>query len=366
ITMYGHSSLRGVANTVAELKKLSAENYIMVTLDIDTTGRRLSDEILQLAAYTPTSRFEQYIMPNAKLNAAARLRHQVHIITIKATRMLKSIRTNKIIKTESEHAVLENFLHWLSTLELKYSRSNGIILLYHEQHHFIPHMLLQALQKYDMLEEFAGLITCFLNGSSLAKTYLGGSDRKYLSLSKLSLLLSKTKAQATNVDKSIGSASVRAKMAFHMVLQLMNRDRKIESHSLEGITNLYSLLKPYSETIEQHLVKLDAEVQILRRENTLRPLFAGYSETAFNRVRANKFRLILAESGFDLRTLHNIWRDTRIDGLTAALRAVAGFTTKQKTEVVELMDCYYDPSKIVIKPPLKFTRIRLRKRLAAK
>lgn len=106
-------------------------NYILVSVDIDTTGRRLIDEVIyllqcwagvnelctpfvsnltfwfclpwllflqivQLAAYTPNEHFEQYIMPYMNLNPAARQRHQVRVISIGFFRMLKSMQTYKV------------------------------------------------------------------------------------------------------------------------------------------------------------------------------------------------------------------------------------------------------------------------------
>lgn len=56
--------------------------YRLVGWDVDTTGRRLIDEICQIAAYTPTSQFSQYIMPYAALNPIAQRRHSIRVVTI--------------------------------------------------------------------------------------------------------------------------------------------------------------------------------------------------------------------------------------------------------------------------------------------
>lgn len=72
--------------------------YTLVGIDIDTTGRRLIDEIVQLSAYSPKAetQYSQYIMPYMNLNPAARQRHQVRVITIGFFRMLKSMQTYKV------------------------------------------------------------------------------------------------------------------------------------------------------------------------------------------------------------------------------------------------------------------------------
>lgn len=76
--------------------ELPRGNYTLIGIDIDTTGRRLIDEIVQLAAYTPESSYSQYIMPLMNLNPAARQRHQVRVITVGFFRMLKSMQTYKV------------------------------------------------------------------------------------------------------------------------------------------------------------------------------------------------------------------------------------------------------------------------------
>lgn len=70
--------------------------YTYVGLDLDTTGRRLIDEIIHIAAYTPTTEFSQYIMPLMNLNPGARMRHQIRVITVGFFRMLKSMETYKV------------------------------------------------------------------------------------------------------------------------------------------------------------------------------------------------------------------------------------------------------------------------------
>lgn len=112
------TAINGLANNNTTLP---VGRYILVGVDVDTTGRRLIDEvskmkiiltkkmnfihvfvkifclkIVQLAAYTPKDHFEQYIMPYMNLNPAARQRHQVRVISIGFYRMLKSTQTYKV------------------------------------------------------------------------------------------------------------------------------------------------------------------------------------------------------------------------------------------------------------------------------
>lgn len=263
----------------------------------------------------------------------------------------------QILRTEPESVVLKNFLEWLSTLESKHGKPDGIILLYHEEYSSMPHMLLHALQKYSLLLEFDKMVKCFLNCSNLAKTYVGDQEYKYLGLSKLSLLLSKSK-EPPKYKK--GCAQVRARMVFNVALQLMNRDRKSDSQSFENIHNLYLILKPFTESIDEHLKQLYVETETLKRENTFRPLFLHYFENTMHRARATKFRICLSENGYDLHILRALWRDKRQEGLTSALRSLDGLTIKQKSELVDLLDSYFDPRKDICKPPVRCVRQRRR------
>lgn len=106
--------------------ELPRGNYTLIGIDIDTTGRRLIDEIVQLAAYTPESSYSQYIMPLMNLNPAARQRHQVRVITVGFFRMLKSMQTYKVgmlIRTpflESMCSIyIQSFIKRLSKRRLK-------------------------------------------------------------------------------------------------------------------------------------------------------------------------------------------------------------------------------------------------------
>ncbi|XP_064547075.1 maternal protein exuperantia [Drosophila montana] len=372
------------ASGVAIKDELPNGDYILVAVDIDTTGRRLIDEIVQLAAYTPTDHFEQYIMPYMNLNPAARQRHQVRVISIGFFRMLKSMQTYKIIKSKSEVAALKDFLDWLDQLKSKNPNSDGIVLLYHEERKFIPYMILQSLVKYGMLDRFTKTVKSFVNSFNLAKSSIG--DTKHYSLRNLSKILSKAKednagkvgndneadSNSSSADKHVknglqkerdefdGSASVRAKLTFNVALQLSNLD-STEPESSEALSNLFDALKPFTEAISGDVKELDTQNVHLERQNSFRPVFLNYFKTTlYHRVRAVKFRIVLAENGFDLTTLNDIWTEKRVEGLDAALQGIASLKAEDKNELVELLDSFFDPAKVTIKPIIKPSTIRRR------
>lgn len=76
--------------------------YRLVGWGIDTTGRRLIDEICHIAAYTPGSEFKQYIMPFSDLNPVIQRRTGLRVVSLGRYRMLKNLKINRYVKTKSE------------------------------------------------------------------------------------------------------------------------------------------------------------------------------------------------------------------------------------------------------------------------
>lgn len=75
---------------------IGSGNYRLVGWDMDTTGKKVIDEICQIAGYTPSSSYSQYVMPYKDLNPPAIKRHNMKIVTIGKFRVLKDSTTNKV------------------------------------------------------------------------------------------------------------------------------------------------------------------------------------------------------------------------------------------------------------------------------
>ena len=82
--------------------------YQVVAWDLDTTGRRMIDEICQVAGYyssnsseiTENSSFSQYVMPYKNPNPGARRSFGLKVASMGRYRMLKDVETGKILKTK--------------------------------------------------------------------------------------------------------------------------------------------------------------------------------------------------------------------------------------------------------------------------
>lgn len=196
--------------------------YTLIGIDIDTTGRRLIDEIVQISAYTPEHQYSQYIMPLMNLNPAARQRHQVRVITVGFFRMLKSMQTYRVVKTKTEISALNEFIDWLEARYREDEGSEGIVLIYHEQRKFVPYMLIEAMKKYNLLDRFTATVKSFVNGFKLAEDKCSKTI-KYFSIRQLAnLVLDKGEAK----DGFEGNAAYRARLAYQIARRLSKEDDK--------------------------------------------------------------------------------------------------------------------------------------------
>lgn len=282
------------------------------------------------------------------LNPAARQRHQLRIITIGFFRMLKCTLTNKVIKCKTEVIALKTFLDWLEQRKAADDESNGVVLVYYENIKFIPYMLLEALKKYDLVERFSKLVVGFVDGHALA-------DAKY-DLTKIDDIREKAKEQLKDEDKEKnfeGNAMMRARCAYKILEQMSKGKIELRlcsksiysychnkhSHNLQQISNHimvffcvfpYSVLCNLDETNSEtddistdlvqgfvHSVNVDInelsdQNKCIDLQHTFRPVFVQHFKTnLYHRYKAVTFRRVLAEKGFDLKRLEQIWNEKK-------------------------------------------------------
>lgn len=402
--------------------------YTLIGIDIDTTGRRLIDEIVQISAYTPEHQYSQYIMPLMNLNPAARQRHQVRVITVGFFRMLKSMQTYRVVKTKTEISALNEFIDWLEARYREDEGSDGVVLIYHEQRKFVPYMLIEAMKKYNLLDRFTGTVKSFANGFKLAEDKCSKTI-KYFSIRQLAnLVLDKDEAK----EGFEGNAAYRARLAYQIARRLSKETDKatpsdcpqtaecVESHEDEGteegeastqseasdekddnpnpnkaaaadddrhqtdvdaVTGQVTTVpepqprsRPTTEAEREQMCltlcelaspitcevsELDEQEDILVRQNSLRPVFLQYFKTTiYHRVKAVTYRRVLAENGHDLATLQQLWAESKRQGLEQEVSKITELKEDERAELVELLDCHFDPDKQQLKPVI--TRVRQR------
>uniref|UniRef100_A0A182R799 SAM_Exu domain-containing protein n=2 Tax=Myzomyia TaxID=59140 RepID=A0A182R799_ANOFN len=393
--------------------------YTLIGIDIDTTGRRLIDEIVQISAFTPDRQYAQYIMPLMNLNPAARQRHQVRVITVGFFRMLKSMQTYRVMKTKMEIAALNEFIDWLEARRAEDEGSEGIVLVYHEQRKFVPYMVIEALKKYKLLDRFAESVKSFVNGFKLAEEKCTKTI-KYLTIRQLAMIVLDEKEGSREGFE--GNAAYRARMAFEISrrlataepkdtasassptetepncsadsaevtkssstaedavkaesdktaensVQVTEDEQKQEEVAPATVTSASSASRPlteedrekmctvlceYASPISTEISELDEQEKILVRQNSLRPVFLLYFKTTiYHRVKAVTYRRVLAESGHDYESLRQLWQEKKREGMETVIKEITELKEEERTELVELLDCHYDPDKQAFKPVVK-------------
>lgn len=436
---------------------LPAGRYTLIGIDIDTTGRRLIDEIVQISAYTPEHQHSQYIMPLMNLNPAARQRHQVRVITVGFFRMLKSMQTYRVVKTKTEVSALNEFIAWLEDRLREDEGSDGVVLIYHEQRKFVPYMVIEALKKYALLDRFTATVKSFANGFKLAEQKCTKTI-KYFSIRQLAdLVIGEDEAKGGFE----GNAAYRARLAYQMARKLANDgatpmnstdlpapetddgnksdtttteadtesgaenpkpQRKscassVDENNNEGAAStattsddeqtsqqeqdqtgttvldssvtvevddvtgqlttvpepqprsrptteaereqMCTVLCELASPISCEIGELDEQEEILLRQNSLRPVFLQYFKTTiYHRVKAVTYRRVLAEYGHDFESLRQIWTESKREGLEQVIAKLTELKEDERTELIELLDCHFDPDKQQLKPVVKRVRRR--------
>ncbi|KAI5644610.1 maternal protein exuperantia [Phthorimaea operculella] len=317
--------------------------YSLVGWDMDTTGRRLIDEICQIAAYTPHSTYSQYIMPYGDLNPGARRRHNVRVVTVGRYRMLKDTNTHKILKTKSEVSALTDFLDWLE----KEKGDGSVILIYHEPRRLSPTMLLEALTRYKLLDRFKGIVAGFTDSYALA------ADKCKATVKSVSLrVLARVLLDADSL--AVDSARDRAAAAYRIVQHLAQGEQQEVGAGGEGggaggaaSPDMVETARQWARPVHTELGALTQLKTLLERQNTFRPVFAPLLRSARpERKRVTQLRRLLADAGLLYDQLKGAWEQNQLQGLEKQLAALTvNAKDEDIKELIEIFDCHFDPAK---------------------
>ncbi|CAH2098277.1 unnamed protein product [Euphydryas editha] len=316
--------------------------YALVGWDMDTTGRRLIDEICQIAAFTPKQSYSQYIMPYGDLNPGARRRHNVRVVTVGRYRMLKDTNTHKILKTKSEISALTDFLDWLE----KEKGDGSVILIYHEPRRLSPTMLLEALTRYKLLDRFKTIVAGFTDSYALA------ADKCKSTVKSISLrVLARVLLDADTL--SVDSALDRATAAYRIVEHLAQGEQQEVGGGGEGgagaaaSADMVETARVWARPVHTELEALANLKKLLERQNTFRPVFAPLLRLARpERKRVTQLRRLLADAGLLYDQLRDAWQDRKLEGLEKQLEALSVSAKEEDIkELIEIFDCHFDPAK---------------------
>ncbi|OAD57155.1 Maternal protein exuperantia [Eufriesea mexicana] len=318
-------------------------NYRLVGWDMDTTGKKVIDEICQIAGYTPSSLYSQYVMPYKDLNPPAMKRHNMKIVTIGKFRVLKDNKTNKALKTKSEVSALTDFLTWLS--DMSGDATDGIILVYHEPRKVIPAMLIESLKKYNLLERFKQIVKGFANGFNIAEVKCANTVRAF-SLRTLSQTL-------FNQEVQLDNAKERACLALQIV-QHLSLLEITNGNEANGSGDSDSSMKSTVEFIREFVQPVEIEEQeyaelkvIFERQNSLRPIFGFlYRVNRRERQQVSPLRRLLAEAGIEYTQLQDAWSNGKKEGLEKLIKEKLTAAEEKKVEdLLSVLESHFDPDK---------------------
>lgn len=329
-------------------KGIPAGKYRLVGWGIDTTGRRLIDEIVQIAAYTPKTNFSQYIMPFADLNPMYSRRHSIRVINTPRYRRLKDVNTGQFVKTKSEISALQDFLQWLENV--KGDDIDGIILIYHEIRKASPGMLLEALRRYQLIERFSKVVKGFANGFNIAQNKCANTTKSFSLRVMSRVLLNKE-------DESFSSAVERARASFDIVVHLAQGER-IEldgkpTDEIKGVEpHVVNFVCPFVNPISAEEDEIAIFKVLLERQNTFRPVFGALLRASRpERQHASHLRRLLAQNNINYDKLKEAYASGAKDGLEKVIKnEVANAKEKDLDELLEILDCFFDPDKKAVQP----------------
>ncbi|XP_026470758.1 maternal protein exuperantia-1-like [Ctenocephalides felis] len=317
---------------------------------MDTTGRRLIDEIFHIAAYTLNSQFSQYIMPYANLKPSVRRKHNIRVTSDDRLRVLRSNINNKVIRTKSEIFGLLDFLNWLADVKSK-SDGAGIILIFHEPKKMLSYMLLEALQRYDLHGKFNDIVKGFANGHALAEEKCSATMKSF-NLKVLSRVLLDREEQFDN-------ASNRAKIICEIVQHLGQGEQKdlaagIEDPNRVILDNMVKVVRLYSYPTSVELGELKELRKVADRSSSFQPIFSAAKKMNYRDIqRTNVLRSILAEGKSGYTTMKSTYEIDGKQGLINELAKLQITRKDQQHDLLEILDSHFDPKRTATFPNTK-------------
>ncbi|CAK9822192.1 Maternal protein exuperantia [Anthophora retusa] len=325
-------------------------NYRLIGWDMDTTGKKVIDEICQIAGYTPSASYSQYVMPYKDLNPLAMRRHNMKVVTIGKFRVLKDSKTNKVLKTKSEVSALADFLTWLELI--RGDATDGIILVYHEPRKIIPAMLLESLKKYNLLERFKEIVKGFANGFNIAEVKCANTVDTF-TLRTLSRTL-------LNQETQLDNAKDRACLALQIIQHLSSLE-VTKGNETNGSGDSDSAMNKTVEFVREFVQPVEMEEQeyaelkvVFERQSTLKPIFEFFFRiNRRERQYASPLRRLLAEAGIEYTQLQEAWNNEKKEGLEKLIREkLITIEEKKIQDLLYVLESHFDPDK---KPQLRIS-----------
>ncbi|KAJ8963078.1 hypothetical protein NQ318_018542 [Aromia moschata] len=326
------SSAQAIPENLA--KGIETGKYRLVGWGIDTTGRRLIDEIVQIAAYTPQSKFSQYIMPFADLNPTYSRRHSIRVINTVRYRRLKDLNTNQFVKTKSEISALQDFLQWLETVKGD-GRGRRHSHLSRDPQGLAGHA------PGGPEGGFSKVVKGFVNGFNIAQAKCANTTKSFSLRVMSKVLLNKEDENFSSAIDRARAADIASHLAQGERLELEGKP----SAEISGVEpHLIDFVCPYANPISAE----EEEIAVFKkRQNTFRPVFGALLRASRpERQHASHLRRLLAENNINYDKLKEAYET----GAKEGLEKVANAKEKDLQELLEILDCFFDPEKKAVQP----------------
>lgn len=265
------------------------KNCLVISYDLETTGLSWDDEIIQIGAYTyspsnhRTSFFNQFILPATRTihpNAASLIGLEVR------TGSLYDSRTNTIVPTVSETEGLVRFLNWLTSLQDGY---NGVVLVSHGAIFLDIPVLIRAVQRASMTENFFQVVKGFCDSNAI---FQEDKSTRYESLS-LQHLYRTIVGERGDVHRALEDATD----LYHLLL----RHFKVESLSLA-----IPMLDLCTYTSKCMVLYSNWRQHVDGKMDGMRVLVQNWKEQSEKKKKVVLRNLIAA--GYDIQTLTDDYR----------------------------------------------------------
>ncbi|KAF6216227.1 hypothetical protein GE061_000567 [Apolygus lucorum] len=270
------------------------KDSLFVSWDVDTTGRRLLDDICNVGAYCNDFSMQQYIMPYKDIMLPMKRRHNLSTISIGVYRVLRDTITGKIVKTKSE---LFGLLDFIMKLEAQ-GKDRGIVLMCYERQKLAPYLLIEGLKRYDLLDRFKAVVKGFANCYEFIKVNCAQTMVTYSLKTLAKILLDKE-------PKKLHDAFERAKLVHEIVVHLSTGD------SSDPIKDLTSKISPYIQSFDEVEKELSDYKLMLERQRTLKPIFEHLIKISSERKRAIVLRQYLTDANIDFQSLNLVVKEEK-------------------------------------------------------
>lgn len=162
-----------------------------------------------------------------------------------------------------------------------------------------------------------------------------------------------------NKEDDFGNAIDRAQAAFEVVVHLGQGEKTDVTDSATNNNNeglITSFISKFVNPVSAEEEEIANFKVLLERQNTFRPVFGALMKaTLAERRHASHLRRLLAENNIDYDKLKTAYESSAKDGIEGILKnEVPNAKEKDLTELLEILDCFFDPEKNAIQPKPRF------------